>query len=364
MQHYGSLWRIMHKFLIISIILLVSLFYGCHSSNAFNVEDEMMGGAKDVTSSPTETFWISLETTSRAAMKKSEDLIPIYYSLYYLPKNNEINITTIGGVSNSEVNIKNAALPTKVITMSEFKGVNIYRLFFKNDRKDKIKNFIKKKSGSIKTASLTFKVTSDPELMIHKKMTSYIKEKLFKKLSEKYIDQDFSVNGNFLVLKIYDFKYLNLKKTIEVKFDYLFTKLKSKKVDYAANLDSIEELISTSMNEGNYKNAQKFNDIYKNIVPNKVKYYNNAVTISLKLGNKMDALLTLIEEIQVLEDPEVYKDAITKIVRIYKSSLKRRNLRKVNKQLSKHYKKFVKGKLDKEKFIDILKNMAIEFSVE
>jgi len=354
----------MYKALIIFVILITSLFYGCHSSGAFNVEEEMMGSGKTQVNSPTGTYWMSLETTSKNALKKSEDLIAIYYSLFYEPKNNEINITTIGGVVNNEVNIEKAKLPTEVSTTSEFKGINIYKLFFKNKRKKDIQNFIEKNSDKIKKVSLSFKVTTDPEIMMHKEISKYIKNALYTKAEKKYLEKDFSINGNFLITKVYDLKYQNQKKVVELKFDYIFTKLKSKKVDYEANLDSIEELITTNMSEGNFKDAQKFNDIYKDIAPDKIKYYNNAYTISMKLGNKMDALLVLIEEIKETEEAATHKDAITKIMGIFKKSLKRRDLRKVNKLLSRSYKKFVKGKLSKEKFVDFLKNLAIDFSVE
>ena len=77
--------------------------------------------------------------------KKSEDLIPIYFSLFYLPQNNEIHITSIAGIQNSEILIKEATNPQELILISEFKGINIYRLFFKGKRNEKIEKLIKRK---------------------------------------------------------------------------------------------------------------------------------------------------------------------------------------------------------------------------
>jgi CRISPR/Cas system-associated endoribonuclease Cas2 len=151
---------------------------------------------------------------------------------------------------------------------------------------------------------------------------------------------------------------------MDFKFDYVFIKLKKAKPDYAANLDSIEELISTNMEAGSYKEAQKFNEIYKNIVPDKHKYYENAYIISIKLEDKMSAILSLIEEIETTDNFDITKDNISKIKEIYKETLKRRQYSKLNRKLTKSYKYFLRKKINKDKFIEDLKNLIIEYSLD
>jgi hypothetical protein len=354
----------MFKFTVFLISLITIFFYSCTSHKAFDVEDEMMGGEKYLLESPIGVSWISLETTSSRAKKKSEDLIPLYYSLFYIPENNEVHITSIAEHITSEVNINKASSPTKVVLSSEFKTVNIYKLFFKDKRTPEIEDFIAKNSKKIKTLSFNFKVTEDPEVMMYKKISEKIKKDLLDKLTRKYLDENYEVNANFLVLKVYDFRYKNIEKKIEFKTDYIFTKLKKKKPNLASNLDSIEELISTNMETGNYKNAQKFNEMYKNIAPDKAKYYNNALNISEKLNDKMSMVLILIEQIQTTEDLELEKANVKKIKEIYKGVLSKRDHYKLRKALNKEYKKYLKEKLPKEKFVEYLKNLLIEYSLD
>ncbi len=357
----------MNKLIAFFIILISIFFYSCTTHKAFDVEDEMMGGQKDITESPIGVFWPSLETTSRKAKKKSENLIPAYYSLFYIPENNELHITSIANNQTSEINVKDAATPTEITLVSEFKGTNIYKIFFNDKRSKKVEAIIakKKKKNKIKHISVeAVKIVEDPEVMVKKIMLEKIKNKLAEKLQERYIDRDYEVNTNFLILKVYDFRYKNIQKTIEFKFDYMFTNLKIGKPDYAGNLGSIEDSISSSMENGNYKEAQKFNEIYKSFAPDKAKYYKNAYIINMKLNDKMAAVLILIEQIETMDNLQQDKKNIKLIKDIFKKTLKRRDWNKFNRIITKNYRKYLKGKLKKEKFVEVLKNLVIEYSLD
>ena len=356
----------MNKKIILFLgVLLSFVFYSCSSNSAFDIEDEMMGGDKELLESPIGVFWTSFETTSIKAKKKSEELIPQYYSLFYIPKNNELHITSIAENQTVELNIEDARKPGEVILVSEFKGINIYRLFFKDKRSPKLEKLIKKKSKKIKHAEIPpIKVTEDPEIMMKKLMLEKIKKDLSNKLKTKFIDKDYEVTANFVILKVYNFRYKNIQKTIEFKFDYLFTNFKLARPDYAGNLGAIEDSIASNMENGNFKEAQKFNEIYKKIVPDKNKYYENAFKINMKLGDKMAAVLTLIEQIEVMDNIETDKTNVKKIRNIFKNSLKRKDWNLFNRKLYKSYKKYLRGKLKKEGFVETLKNLVIEYSLD
>ncbi len=357
----------MNKLIIFFTVFISIFFYSCSTHKAFDVEDEMMGGHKEATESPIGVFWPSLETTSRKAKKKSENLISAYYSLFYIPKNNELHITSIANNQVSEIKVKDAAAPTDVILVSEFKGATIYKLFFNDERSKKIEAIIakKKKLNKIKKIHINaMKITEDPEVMVKKIILKKIKDKLAERIQEKYIDKDYKLNANFLVVKVYDFRYRNVQKTIEFKFDYIFTKLKVTKPDYAANLGSIEDSIASNMENGNYKEAQKFNEIYKPIAPDKVKYYKNAYIINMKLNDKMAAVLVLIEQIENTDNLKQDKDNVKIIKSIFKKELKRRDWYKFNRNITKNYRKYLRGKLKKEKFVEVLKNLVIEYSLD
>jgi len=355
----------MYKLIIFLIAAFSIFFYSCSTHSAFDVEDEMMGGSKELTTSPIGVFWPSLETTSRKAKKKSEALIASYYSMFYIPENNNLHIVSIGENQTAELNIKDASNPSDVILVSEFKGTNIYKLFFKDERSQKINSFIKKRSDKIKTITVNaLKIVEDPEVMMKSVISEKIKKALSEKVATKYISRDYEVNANFLVLKVYDFRYRNIEKTIEFKFDYIFTKLKISKPDYAGSLDTIEDSISSNMENGNYQEAHKFNEIYKGFAPDKAKYYSNAYKINMKLDDKMAAVLILIEQIEVMDNLNQDKKNVKLIRNIYKKALKRRDWNKFSRSLTKNYRNYLRGKLKKEKFVEILKNLVIEYALD
>lgn len=349
------------------MIFISIFFYSCTTPKAFDVEDEMIGGPKDVTKSPIGVFWPSLETTSRKARKKSESLIASYYSLFYIPENNELHITSIANNQTSEINIKDASSPSDIVLVSEFKGTNIYKIFFNDKRSKKIESIItkKKKENKIRRISIkALKITEDPEVMVKKIILKKIKAKLSEKIKAKYMDKDYELNTNFLVLKVYDFIYKNIQKTIEFKFDYIFIGLRVSKPDYASNLGTIEDSIASNMENATYKEAQKFNDIYKNIVPDKAKYYKNAYNINMKLDDKMGAVLVLIDQIENTDNLKQDKKNVKVIKKIFKKELKRRDWNRFNGNITKNYRNYLRGKLKKGKFIEILKNLVIEYSLD
>ncbi len=346
------------------ILLTFFILEGCKSENSFEMDEKNHIGSTDVEqSSPTSFHWISLETTKEKALKKSAHMLDRYYPLLYSPKSNLIAITSIGGMPTVETVLKKGKNVPDPAFVSTFVGTTLYNIFFTEKRDTALKKKIRKYRESVVNIKFSFKVTRDPEKLIYEQIIKKTTKKLIEVLSQKIGNKDYFVKTRFLVVNMKDFKYRNRSKLVSFNLDILFLISSPKKVDYEAHLEKIEEMTTESIFSENYELAQKYNEIYKKITPDKKIYYTNAYKINLALKNYIGALMSSVEMIEEVDEKGIVKLAFSQFGKVYKSKLSKRKWNKIKYKLGKAYKLYRRKRINKNKFAEKLKDIIMDYPI-
>ncbi len=329
----------------------------CRSSKNVLNEDEKVA-------KPTFFFWVSFEPNKSNVLEKStKEVIANYYSLLYKPARNRIDLVNLAGnpVMNLVVEKKeDETLPNIEVISDE---IDYYKVFIPKERDADLLAYIEKYKTKIQTLRLEFKVTENPETLIYDEIINNIKNHFKTKILEKKALEDFKISANFLVTQLYKFEYRS--NMVSFNVDFVFTDVKQSKLDYAAYSNDVIDIIEKAITDKNYAEATKYNEIYKDILSNKIPYY----TYNFKMHKEQNDLISCLMDLTLIftetEDDVLEKDTLAKFRDIFQSKIKsKRDIQKINKTLDTEYKNYMNDKKTKEEFLEVLKSIIIEYPIE
>jgi len=337
-------------------ILMFSLL-NCRSSKGVLNEDEKVA-------KPTFFFWVSFEPNKSNVLEKStKEVIANYYSLLYKPSRNRIDLVNLAGnpVMNLVIEKKEEDILPAIEVISE--EIDYYKVFIPEERKSDLLAYIKKYKTKVQTLKLEFKVTENPETLIFDEIISNIKNHFKTKILEKKALEDFKISANFLVTRLYNFEYRS--NMVSFSVDFVFTDVKQGKLDYAAYSNDVIDIIEKAIADKNYTEATKYNEIYKDILSNKIPYYKYNYKMHEEQNDLISCLIDLTLIFNEAEDDTVEKDTLSKFRDIFQSKIKnKKDIQKINKTLDTEYKNYMSDKKTKEEFLEVLKSIIIEYPIE
>ncbi|MBN2695080.1 hypothetical protein JXR93_10480, partial [bacterium] len=340
------------------LIPILSIFYlfSCGGNSAFKDERSPFKNV-EAKAKVAPFYWISFASNGNVAVERSEKMAPKYYTLLFYPEKNIMQISSIAGNLQLDTKIPDSSNLPEVESIAEF---NFYKVFFKTDIPEKLK--IMKQKGNVQNMKFNIKVMEQPEKQIYDSIVTEI-ENYFRDgaIKAKGTD-DFKSSCNFFVSSINNLEYKN--NYIKFDIDVVFLNLKWPKIDYAAYLDVVEDVIEKAITEERFPEAEKYAQIYLPIAPNKIKYYEYIYQIHEKKGDKMGSLMDLVAMFNESSEEKAQKDILVKFRDIYvQNRISKKDLRKIDKLLDKEYKEFTEGKKTKDEFIETLKSIIIDYSL-
>ncbi len=341
-----------------SMLLILSFFYliGCSGNSAFKDDSSPFSDVEEK-AKVTPFYWISFASSGKAAIERSEKMASKYYTLLYFPEKNIISISNIAGNLQLDTKIPESSNLPELANTAEF---NFYKVFFKTQTPDRLKTM--KEKGSVQNMKFSIKVMEQPEKQIYESIISRV-ESFFKDgaLKAKGSD-DFKGSCNFFVSSINNFEYKN--NLINFDIDVVFLNIQWPTIDYAGYLDVIEDIIEKAIVEDRFPEAEKYNEIYLPIAPEKIKYYEYLYQIHTKKGDKMGVLMDIVVIFNESSDEAKQKELLVKFREIYMNNgVSKKDLRVIDKTLDKEYKAFTEDKKTKEEFIDVLKSIIVDYSI-
>lgn len=340
------------------LIFILSIFYlfSCGGKSAFKDDSSPFKNVEEkVKVAP--FYWISFASNGKVATERSEKMAPKYYTLLFYPEKNIIQISSIAGNVQLDTKIPDSSNLPEVESAAEF---NFYKVFFKADTPERLKTM--KQKGNVQNMRFSIKVMEQPEKQIYdsivEKIENYFREGAIKAKGT----EDFKSSCNFFISSMNSLEYKN--NYINFDIDVVFLNIQWPKIDYAAYLDVVEDIIEKAILEERFAEAEKYAQIYLPIAPNKIKYYEYIYQIHEKKGDKMGSLMDLVAMFNESSEEKAQKDILVKFRDIYvQNKISKKDLRKIDKLLDKEYKEFAEEKKTKEEFIETLKSIIIDYSL-